>query len=112
MKSLMVVCAVLGLAGAAGAAEPAGAAKLYAKNCQSCHGPDGKGSPKMVQVLKVKPEDLNLLDAATLKRDDAALAKSVADGIKPKMPAYGKKLSARDIGTLVAYVRGLAAPGR
>src|SRR4051812_18476455 len=38
--------AVVGLAGSAMAADAPDAAKLWSKDCQTCHGPDGKGKTK------------------------------------------------------------------
>lgn len=95
---------------AADKAGPAGPVTLYAKNCQSCHGPDGKGNPKMVKALKVDAAQLDLVDAASLK--DTEWIKDITEGIKPKMPAYGKKLTADQIKELVAFIRGLAKPAK
>ena len=42
-------------------ADAVDAAKLWTKNCQTCHGPDGKGKTKAGEKAKVKD-----LDGATL----------------------------------------------
>lgn len=98
--------------GARAADAPAGADKVYAKNCQSCHAKDATGNPKMVKALKVELAALNLVDADTLKEGDDALAKSITEGLNKKMPAYGKKLTAEQIKELVGYIRGLAKPAK
>ncbi len=115
MTKTLGVIAVVCMAGAAVGAEktaPAGPVALYAKNCQSCHAPDARGNPKMVKALKVQAADLDLLDEASLKDTVEAWARDVADGVKPKMPAYGKKLTAQQIKDLVAYIRGLVKPAK
>ena len=43
------------------AAAVAAGAELYAANCASCHGREGKGKGPMAQTLKVKPPDLTKL---------------------------------------------------
>ena len=115
MKTTLGIMAAVWLAGSAAAAEktaPAGPVTLYAKNCQSCHAPDAKGNPKMVKALKVEAAQLDLVDEASLKEAEAVWIKDITEGIKPKMPAYGKKLTAEQIKDLVAFIRGLAKPAK
>ncbi len=100
-----MVVAVLVAAQAGWAAD---AAATYAKSCASCHGKDGKGNPKMAKALKVDIMALDLTDAATRAKPDAALIKVTADGVGKTMPAYGKKLKPEEIAALIAYVRTLA----
>ena len=103
--------ALLAALGVAKAATPAGGpGTLYAKNCQSCHAVDGKGNPKMVKALKVTPADLDLLDGASLKKNDADLARIIAEGANKKMLAYGKKLVPAQINDLIAFIRGMVKP--
>lgn len=79
------------------------AADLYAKNCASCHGKDGraktfKGKVKHARDLTDPPWQGNV--------GDERLFNSIMNG-KGKMPAYSKKLSEQEIDSLVTYVRAL-----
>jgi cytochrome c6 len=91
------------LGSTAASAADAGAA-LYKSKCASCHGADGSGNTTVGKSLKVR--DLRAADVQKLT--DAELAKVTSDG-KGKMPAYGKKLSADQIKSLVATIRLMAA---
>jgi mono/diheme cytochrome c family protein len=87
------------------AAKPAaaadGAALFAANKCSFCHGPDGKGNPKMKGVP-------DFTDAAWQKKEgDGELAATIKNGKKP-MPPFGKTLSDNEIKALVAFVRGFA----
>jgi cytochrome c6 len=79
------------------------AAELYAKNCASCHGRDGRG-----KTLKGKLKHARDLANSEwqVNVSDERLFNSIMNG-KGKMPAYGKKLAEQEIDALVAYVRGL-----
>jgi mono/diheme cytochrome c family protein len=79
------------------------ATQLYAKNCSSCHGRDGRA-----RTLKAKRNHArNLSDSEWQERaSDERIFNTIMNG-KGKMPAYGKKLSEQEIDTLVTYVRGL-----
>jgi mono/diheme cytochrome c family protein len=85
------------------AASARSAAQLYAKNCASCHGRDGRAN-----TLKAKRNHArNISDPEWQKRvGDERIFNSIMNG-KGKMPAYGKKLSEQEIDALVTYVRGL-----
>ncbi len=79
------------------------AAELYAKNCASCHGKDGRAKTFKAKLNHAR----NLADAEWQGRvSDERLFNSVMNG-KGKMPPYGKKLSEPEIDSLVAYVRSL-----
>jgi len=93
-------------AGSASAADPVDAAKLWSKNCQTCHGADGKGKTKSGEKAGVK--DLTLPEV----KKDLTKAKAVAsmkDGIKEKdsdkmaMKSFADKLSAEEIEALADY---------
>ena len=75
---------------------------LYTKNCQSCHGADGKGNPAMAKALGEK--GLNLTTAEAKKMSDEQMAKVVADGAG-KMP--GSKLSKAEQKQVLDYTRSL-----
>lgn len=93
-------------AGSAAAADPAPAmdvTKLWTKNCQSCHGADGKGDTKAGKKAKVR--DLTSPDVkAKLERDKIIIA--IRDGVKEEgsdkfaMKPYSEKLSAAEIEAL------------
>jgi len=77
------------------------AAELYARNCASCHGKDGRA-----KTLKGKLKHArDFTDPAWQGRvGDERLFNSIMNG-KGKMPSYSKKLSEQEIDSLVAYVR-------
>ena len=79
------------------------AAQLYAKQCASCHGKDGRS-----KTIKGKSKHArNLADAEWQERvSDERIFNSIMNG-KEKMPAYGKKLSQEQIEALATYVRAL-----
>lgn len=87
------------------------AKQQYEKNCNTCHGPSGKGDGPAGKMLKPPPADL----AAALKgKSDADIAKVIKEGGKaagksPLMAAYGKKLSDDQIQALVEYVKGFSS---
>ena len=77
------------------------AAEVYARNCASCHGKDGRA-----KTLKGKLKHARDFTDATWqgRTGDERLFNSIMNG-KSKMPAYSKKLSEQEIDSLVAYVR-------
>ena len=77
-------------------------AELYAKNCASCHGKDGRA-----KTLKGKFKHArDLTDSEWQdKASDERIFNSIMNG-KGKMPAFGKKFSEPEIDALVTYVRG------
>lgn len=83
---------------------------LWTKNCQTCHGKDGKGDTKAGKQKEVK----DLTDPkvhAAIKRDEAI--KKVKAGIKDektgkeRMKPFGEKLTDEQIGALVDWVLAL-----
>jgi len=75
-------------------------AALYKARCAACHAADGSGNTPAGKNMKVKP----FASADAQKCTDAELTKVISDG-KGKMPAYGKKLTAAEIKSLVAVIR-------
>jgi cytochrome c553 len=80
---------------------------LWAKECASCHGVDGKANTKIGKIQKVK----DLTDPEVrAKFDRARMIESTkngilkADGKTPWMKEYGTKLSDEQIGALVDHV--------
>lgn len=82
------------------------AKKLWTKNCQSCHGPDGKGKTKAGEKAKVK--DLTSAEVKA-KLDKAKALASMKDGIKEEgsdklaMKSYSDKLSDAEMDALADY---------
>jgi len=81
--------------------------ELFAKNCASCHGKDGKGQTRMGKKLDVK--DYTDPKVQSELKDEVAI-KTIKEGLKDangkeKMKAYGETLSDADIKGLVAYFR-------
>ena len=83
-----VILAFAVITGPAPAVSAADAAATYKAKCTGCHGAKAEKS------------------FSPAKADDA-LVNSLLKGVKPKMPAYEKSLSADDAKALVAYMRGL-----
>ena len=72
-------------------------ADLYARNCSSCHGADGKGETAVGKANKLR--DLGSPDVQ--KQSDTDVTGVITNG-KNKMPAYGKRLKPEQIKDLVA----------
>jgi mono/diheme cytochrome c family protein len=77
-------------------------AKIYKTNCVLCHAADGSGSSPSGKALKAK----DLRSPEVQGKSDAELTDVITKGMG-KMPAFGKKLSADTIKSLVAYIREL-----
>lgn len=87
---VFVMALFLGSAATGYAADAKAGKAVYDKTkCAMCHGKDGKGT-KMGPAVAGKGN-----------------AKAIADGVKPKMPAYGKKLKSADIANVVEYLKSL-----
>ena len=77
------------------------AAALYAKNCKSCHGADGKGQTTMGKKSKAK----DYTTEEGQKWTDAEGIKAILEG-SGKMKGYKEKgITEADAKELVAYVR-------
>jgi cytochrome c6 len=97
----MVLCVAFVLP--SGVQAQADAAKIYKTNCALCHSDNGSGESPSGKALKAK----DLRSEEIQKQTDAELTEVIAKG-KGKMPAFGAKIKADDMKTLVAYIRGLA----
>ena len=74
--------------------------ELYATNCESCHGADGKGNKDMGAP--------NLTDAIWLYGSDrAAMIETVTNGRSGVMPAWAGRLDPVTIKSLTLYVHSL-----
>ena len=81
-------------------------AKIFAAKCTACHAKDGKGSPPMAKMFKLK--DPAVLNLTLSKETDAELVKTITDG-REKMPSFKGKLKDAEFAALVAYIRTLSA---
>ena len=82
---------------------PTSAATLYARYCSRCHGKDG--SAKGIRRSLSGARDLS--DPGWQDRvSDERIFNVISNG-KGKMPGFAKKLSERDIDSLVQFVRSL-----
>ena len=75
---------------------------LYKTKCAMCHGPDGKGETPMGKKLNVR----DLGSPEVQKQTDAELTTIISKG-KNKMPASEGKLTAEQIGQVLAHIREL-----
>ena len=79
--------------------------ELFAKQCASCHGPDGKAQTPIARKLGVKA-------LTQSKLNEAEIEKQIVDGKrddhgKEKMPSFKGKLSIDEIKSLIAAVKEL-----
>ncbi|MBI3990077.1 MAG: cytochrome c [candidate division NC10 bacterium] len=82
---------------------------IYAKFCESCHGPTGKGDGPAAATLTPKPA--NFADAKLMGSvPDDSLFKIIREGgaavgKSPMMPPWGGGLKDEDIRNVIAYLR-------
>jgi cytochrome c6 len=77
-------------------------ATLFKTKCAMCHGADGKGETPMGKKLNIR----DLSSAEVQKQTDAELTTMISKG-KGKMPAFEGKLTAEQIGQVLAHIREL-----
>lgn len=76
---------------------------VFAKNCQSCHGVDGKGGPvKLEDGTRLKVPSLR--EGHALRHPDSDFRKQIIEG-GDGMPSFKTKLSAQQIDDLIKFVR-------
>lgn len=105
--SIQTVLIAIGLLAAfAGACMAADVKENWEKNCQKCHGADGKGNTKMGRQSGVK--DYTDPKVQEELKDENAI-KVIKEGIvekgKKKMDPYKDKLTDEEIKALIAYIR-------
>jgi mono/diheme cytochrome c family protein len=103
-RSLLVLAAVVCIAGAVGFAQSSGEA-VYKAHCQMCHGPNGVPSPGMVKMMGVPAAT----DPAVKKMTVEEMIASVKNG-KGKMPAFSGKISDEEIRDVVTSFRKFLNP--
>ncbi len=90
----------------AGSADVEAGRGLYERNCQSCHGVDGRGSTAAGSGLYPPPLDLGPLALAQRRRTDGELFYLVRNGIRNTgMPGW--QLADQEIWELVSFIRNL-----
>jgi cytochrome c6 len=100
---LLGILLCLGFAIAPNLQAQSDAAPIFKKNCTLCHSEDGSGSSSTGKALKAK----DLRSDEVQSKKDAELVDVISKG-RGKMPAFGSKLSADTVQSLVAYIRQLA----
>lgn len=78
------------------------AKSLFKERCSRCHGRNGDGATTIGAMLDAT--DFTNPEWWTEETTDARLINSVTNG-KHEMPAFGRKISKREIESLIAYVR-------
>jgi mono/diheme cytochrome c family protein len=102
-RTTVAAVAILAAAVAASAQEP-DAAKIYAKTCALCHGPEGQPNEMFAKMGVRSFKDPEWQKATA----DAQIEKSIREGKKGTlMASFEKQLSAAEITALVAHVRKL-----
>ncbi len=81
---------------------------IYAKECASCHGDTGEGKTVEIEGKKIKAPALATGHA--LKHSDPDFVKQIAKG-GDGMPAFEKKMSAKDIEDMVRFIRKVIQGG-
>jgi cytochrome c6 len=105
IKMMLVVAGLL--AAFASTSRAADVKENWEKNCQKCHGVDGKGQTKMGRQSGVK--DYTDPKVQAEMKDENAI-KVIKEGIvekdKKKMDPYKDKFTDEEIKALIAYIRG------
>ncbi|MFN2502278.1 MAG: cytochrome c [Pyrinomonadaceae bacterium] len=82
--------------------EQASAKRLYLQHCSSCHGANGRA--QTVKGRRLEAADLTSAFVKELSRDK--VVRAISNG-RPQMPAFRKKLTAKQIAMIANYVRGM-----
>ena len=99
---------VVGLAAGALTTRAADAKENWEKQCQKCHGADGKGETAMGRKLKLKDYTDAKVQAEMKDEEIIKMIKEgKKDGDKTLMKAYADVLSEAEIKDLLGYVRKL-----
>jgi mono/diheme cytochrome c family protein len=99
MRNYVAVLAGLTLASSLAMAADLTSDPNFKAKCSICHGADAAGKP----ALKTPP----LKDAASKSEADLTDAITKGKAGPPKMPAFGDKLSADQIKTLVSEIKAM-----
>lgn len=108
-KSLLTALTVAALFTAAACWNAAAdGAEVWAKNCASCHGKDGKGETKMGKKAGVKDyADAKNNEAVTDEKFLKSIKEGVKEGDKEVMKSFAEKVTDEEAKALLAYFRTL-----
>jgi mono/diheme cytochrome c family protein len=81
--------------------QTAGTKDIYARNCARCHGLDGRG-----QTEQGRKYDVPNLVGEAKGFSSAKISRIITNG-KQDMPAFGKKLTKKQISALTSFVKKL-----
>src|SRR5262245_10820734 len=84
--------------------KPRTAAELYARNCASCHGTDGRAKTSKGKFSHARDlTDAKWHDDVT----DERIFNSIMNGrnVRGNMPAFSDKLNEKEVDSLVSFVR-------
>jgi len=106
MKAHLTIISITATCLLAGITHAADLKENWEKNCQKCHGPDGKGNTKMGRQSGVK--DYTDPKVQEEMKDDSSI-KTIKEGIvekgKKKMDPYAEKFTDEEIKALIAHMR-------
>ena len=104
IKTILILAGLV--AASVGPSRAAEVKENWEKNCQKCHGADGKGQTKMGRQSGVKDYTDRKVQAEM--KDENAI-KIIKEGIvekdKKKMDPYKDKFTDEEIKALIAYIR-------
>jgi mono/diheme cytochrome c family protein len=76
---------------------------VFAKDCQTCHGVDGKGGPvKLEDGTRLRVPSLR--EGHALRHPDSDFRKQIVEG-GDGMPSFKTKLSAQQVDDLIKFIR-------
>jgi mono/diheme cytochrome c family protein len=81
--------------------------QLFAKNCERCHGPGGKGDGPDADPDAMQDMDLTVARRANRNPDGIVFYKVWNGRKKPKMPAFKDELTKDQVWQIVAYAQTL-----
>jgi mono/diheme cytochrome c family protein len=81
--------------------------RLFAKHCERCHGPGGKGDGKDADPDNQQDMDLTVARRAARNPDGVVFYKAWNGRAKPKMPAVKDDMTKEQLWQIVTYVQTL-----
>ena len=104
MKNLIIVLAVSAFTAVTICA--ADVKENWEKNCQKCHGADGKGNTKMGRQSGVKDyTDAKVQDELKDEKAVQIIKEGIVEKGKKKMEPYADKLTDDEIKALIGFIR-------
>ena len=110
MKTSLRILLAVSLPALAAGLRAAPAAELWADQCASCHGEDGKAQTKQGKKLKIRDYSSAAVQA---ELKDEEMLKAILEGVtengKERMKSFKDEVSEDEAKSLVAFVRSLKA---